>query len=133
MTVAALQALALRECLSSGQQDLQRRFFRAAAKPTRLAWQMAVGGDLALPEIAGTPPLSAWLFNRYVDRVLTAAEHDVAAFEQFVNVAWLVDPPLSLLRPSIVRRAVMAHRRRPGPSAGDPATTRRQRTLVDGL
>ena len=48
MTVAALQALALRECLSNGQQDLQRRFFRAAAKPTRLACQMAVGGG-ALP------------------------------------------------------------------------------------
>lgn len=48
MTVAALQALALRGCLSNGQQDLQRRFFRAAAKPTRLACQMAVGGG-ALP------------------------------------------------------------------------------------
>jgi 2-polyprenyl-6-methoxyphenol hydroxylase-like FAD-dependent oxidoreductase len=133
ITVAALHALALRECLSSGPQDLPRRFFRAAAKPTRLAWQMAVGGDLALPEVPGTPALSTRIFNRYVDRVLAAAEHDVAAFDQFVRVAWLVDPPLSLLRPSIVRRAVMAHRRRPGPSAGDPATTRRQRTLVDGL
>jgi hypothetical protein len=45
-----------------------------------------------------------------VDRVLAAAEHDVATFEQFVQVAWLVDPPLSLLRPSIVRRAALAHR-----------------------
>jgi 2-polyprenyl-6-methoxyphenol hydroxylase-like FAD-dependent oxidoreductase len=133
MTVAALHALALRECLSSGTQDLTRRFFRAAAKPTRVAWRMAVGGDLCLPEIAGTPSLLTRVFNRYVDRVLAAAEHDVVAFAQFVRVAWLVDPPLSLLRPSIVRRAVMARRRRPGPSAGDTATTRRQRTLADGL
>ena len=114
MTVAALHALALRECLSSDPEDLPRRFFRAAAKPTRLAWQMAVGGDLALPEVPGTPALSTRLFNRYADRVLAAAEHDVAAFEQFVHVAWLVDSPLSLLRPSIVWRAVMAHRRLPG-------------------
>jgi 2-polyprenyl-6-methoxyphenol hydroxylase-like FAD-dependent oxidoreductase len=133
MTVAALHALALHECLSSGPEDLPRRFFRAAAKPTRLAWQMAVGGDLALPEVPGTPALSTRLFNRYVDCVLAAAEHDVAAFDQFVRVAWLVDSPLSLLRPSIVWRAAMTHRQRPGPSAGDPPTIQRQRTLVDGL
>jgi len=131
MTVAALHALALRERLSSGPEGLARRFFRAAAKPTRLAWQMAAGGDLALPEVPGTPALSTRLFNRYVDRVLAAAEHDVAAFDQFALVAWLVDSPFSLLRPSIVWRAAMTHR--PGPSAADPATTQRQRTLVDGL
>jgi hypothetical protein len=133
MTVAALHALALRECLSSGPKSLSRRFFRAAAKPTRLAWQMAVGGDLALPEVPGTPAWSTRLFNRYVDRVLAAAEHDVATFEQFVHVAWLVASPLSLLRPSIVWRAVTAHSRRLAPSATDPMATRGQRTLVDGL
>lgn len=87
---------------------------------------MAAGGDLSLPEIAGAPPLSTRLFNRYVDSVLAAAEHDVTAFEQFVLVAWLVDSPLSLLRPSIVWRAAMTHRRRTGPTAGEPATTQRQ-------
>jgi 2-polyprenyl-6-methoxyphenol hydroxylase-like FAD-dependent oxidoreductase len=130
MTVAALHALTLRDCLSKGPKDLPRRYFRAAAKPTRLAWRMAAGGDLSLPEIAGTPPLSTRLFNRYVDRVLAAAEHDAAAFEQFVRVAWLVDSPLSLLRPSLLRRAVTARRRRPADVA---AATREQRALVDGL
>jgi 2-polyprenyl-6-methoxyphenol hydroxylase-like FAD-dependent oxidoreductase len=133
MTVAALHALALRDCLPGGQQQLSRRFFRAAAKPTRLAWQMAVGADLVLPEIPGTPALSTRIFNRYVDLVLAAAEYDVAALDQFVRVAWLVDSPLSLLRPSILWRAVMAHRRRLAPSATDPVTPRGQRTLVDGL
>ncbi|MGB9303930.1 MAG: hypothetical protein WCB92_09690 [Mycobacterium sp.] len=32
MTVAAMEALALRDCLSSGADDLPRRFFRAAAR-----------------------------------------------------------------------------------------------------
>jgi 2-polyprenyl-6-methoxyphenol hydroxylase-like FAD-dependent oxidoreductase len=133
MTVAALHALALRDCLSKGTEDLARRYFLAAAKPTRLAWQMAVGGDLALPEVPGTPTLSTRIFNRYVDRVLAAAEHDVAAFEQFVNVAWLVDPPLSILRPSMIWRALTANRRRPALVPKDSAMTREQLTLVDGL
>jgi 2-polyprenyl-6-methoxyphenol hydroxylase-like FAD-dependent oxidoreductase len=127
MTVAALQAVVLRECLSTGTQHLSRRYFRATARPTRQAWRMAVGGDLSLPEIAGTPSLSTRLFDRYLDRVLAAAEHDADAFAQFMRVAWLVDSPLSLLRPSIVRRALTAYSRRPAPA------TRTHRALVDGL
>jgi 2-polyprenyl-6-methoxyphenol hydroxylase-like FAD-dependent oxidoreductase len=112
MTVAALEALALRNCLSGGTTDLPRRFFRATAKPIGQAWQLAAGGDLSLPEIQGTPPLSTRLLNGYMDRLLTAAEYDTAAFEQFLKVAWLVDAPIRLLRPSMMWRAASANRRR---------------------
>ncbi len=112
MTVAALEALALRNCLSRGETDLSRRFFRASAKPIGQAWQLAAGGDLSLPEIQGTPPLSTRLLNGYMDRLLTAAEYDTAAFEQFVKVAWLVDAPIRLLRPSMMWRAALANQRR---------------------
>jgi 2-polyprenyl-6-methoxyphenol hydroxylase-like FAD-dependent oxidoreductase len=80
MTVAALEALALRDCLSKGTADLPRRFFRASAKPIRQAWHLAVAGDLALPEIEGAPPLPMRLMNTYVDRILTAAEYDISVF-----------------------------------------------------
>jgi 2-polyprenyl-6-methoxyphenol hydroxylase-like FAD-dependent oxidoreductase len=113
MTVAALDALTLRNCLAEGTTDLPRRFFRASAKPIRQAWQMAAGGDLSLPEIEGTPPLSTRLMNPYMDRIMTAAESDVSAFEQFIRVAWLVDSPVNLMRPSIVARAMTAKRRKP--------------------
>jgi 2-polyprenyl-6-methoxyphenol hydroxylase-like FAD-dependent oxidoreductase len=110
MTVAALEALALHDCLSRGADDLARRFFREAAKPIGQAWQLAVGGDLSLPEVEGTPPLATRLLNGYLDRVLIAAEYDATVFEQFVKVAWLVDSPTRLLRPSMIRRAAVAHR-----------------------
>jgi 2-polyprenyl-6-methoxyphenol hydroxylase-like FAD-dependent oxidoreductase len=112
MTVAALEALALRDCLSLGTTNLPRRFFRATAKPIRQAWQLAAGGDLSLPEIHGTPPLSARLLSGYMDRLLTAAEHDTAALEQFLKVAWLVDTPMRLLRPSMMWRAASANQHR---------------------
>jgi hypothetical protein len=47
-----------------------------------------------------------------MDRVLTAAEYDTAALEQFLKVAWLVDSPIRLLRPSMMWRAASANRRR---------------------
>jgi 2-polyprenyl-6-methoxyphenol hydroxylase-like FAD-dependent oxidoreductase len=112
MTVAALEALALRDCLSRGADDLSRRFFKAAARPIRQAWQLAAGGDLALPEIGGAQPLATRLFNGYVDRVLTAAEFDAAAFNQFGRVTGLVDPATRLLRPAIMWRAATAKYRR---------------------
>ena len=112
MTVATLEALALRNCLSRGTTDLPRRFFRATAKPIGQAWQLAAGGDLSLPEIEGSAPLSTRLLNGYVDRLLTAAEYDTAALEQFLKVAWLVDSPIRLLRPSMMWRAALANRRR---------------------
>ncbi len=113
MTVAALEALALRDCLSRGSADLSRRFFRASARPIRQAWQQAVGGDLSLPEIEGTPPLAVKLMNPYLDRIMTAAENDISVLEQFIRVAWLVDSPARLLRPSIVARAMTPKRRGP--------------------
>jgi 2-polyprenyl-6-methoxyphenol hydroxylase-like FAD-dependent oxidoreductase len=112
MTVAALEGSELRNCLSLGTTDLPRRFFRATAKPIGQAWQLAAGGDLSLPEIQGTPPLSTRLLNGYMDRLLTAAEYDTAAFAQFLKVAWLVDAPIRLLRPSMMWRAASANQRR---------------------
>ena len=48
-----------------------------------------------------------------MDRVLTAAEFDPAALNQFARVTSLVDPATRLLRPSMVWRAASAkHRRR---------------------
>ncbi|WP_240492156.1 FAD-dependent oxidoreductase [Mycobacterium alsense] len=119
MTVAALEAAALRDCLSGGTEDLARRFFRAAARPIRQAWQLSATPDRALPETDGAPTLPERLLNRYVDRVLAAAEYDAAAVDQFVKVTSLVDPPSRLLRPGIMWRAARAgDRSRPARSGG---------------
>jgi len=114
MTVAALEAIALDRCLRRGQGNLAPRFFRAAAKPIGVAWQLAVGGDLALPEIEGARPLSMRLANKYVDRVQAAAETNLAVAGQFLKVAGFSASPASLFAPSVVLRvaAVNWQRRR---------------------
>jgi 2-polyprenyl-6-methoxyphenol hydroxylase-like FAD-dependent oxidoreductase len=111
MTVAALQAQALRQCLAEGTSHLARRFFRAAAGPIGVAWQFSVGGDLALPEVEGPRSLSTRLTNKYVERLQTAAESDLDIAEQFTRVIGLIDPPSRLMRPKMLMGA--ARRRRP--------------------
>jgi 2-polyprenyl-6-methoxyphenol hydroxylase-like FAD-dependent oxidoreductase len=113
MTVAALEATVLRDCLRRGDRGLPRRFFRASARKVRVAWQTAVGSDLKLPEVVGPRPVSMRITNAFLERVLTAVEVDPVVAGQFMRVTAMVDPPARLLRPSILLRVVLANRRRP--------------------
>src|SRR4051812_46839122 len=54
MTVAALQAAALQQCLRQGEARLARRYFRASAKPIGVAWRLAAGGTSICPR-SGIP------------------------------------------------------------------------------
>ena len=112
MTVAALEAAVLRDCLCRGDRDLSRRFFRAAAKPIGTAWRLALAADLAVPEVPGHRPMSIRLMNHYTDRVLSAAESDTVIAERFLGVLNLVNAPASLLHPAVVLRVATVNRRR---------------------
>jgi 2-polyprenyl-6-methoxyphenol hydroxylase-like FAD-dependent oxidoreductase len=116
MTVAAIEATILGQCLRAGDADLPRRFHRAAAKPVKVAWQTAVGSDLALPEVQGRQNLSMRLTNAYTERVLRAAEVDPLVVQDFLRVVGMVAPPAQLLHPAFVMRVARAGRRRAGES-----------------
>ena len=118
MSVAALQAAALRDTLADGDRHLARRFFRAAAKPADVAWQLTVGGDLALPPVRGPRPLPVRVLNAYAGRVQAAAERDPVIAEQLLRVVSLQDPPTRLFRPSTAVPVLLRGlRRRPAPGA----------------
>jgi len=112
MTMAALDAAALRDTLRRGTTNLPRRFFRAAAKAIGVAWQTAAGSDLAFPQVEGRRTPAMRLTNRFVDWVLTAVESDSVVGFQFLNVTGLIDPPTRLLRPSFLYRVATVNRRR---------------------
>ena len=119
MTVSALDAVALRDCLVRGRHDLARRYFRAAAKSIGVAWRMGAGSDLAFPEVQGRRSLSMRVTNRLADWVLTACESDAVIVEKFFRVNDLIDPPVRLMHPSFISRVAAVNLRR---RQGDHAT-----------
>jgi 2-polyprenyl-6-methoxyphenol hydroxylase-like FAD-dependent oxidoreductase len=134
MTVAAAEAIALRDCLAEGERDLARRFFAAAAVPVSHAWEVSVGADLALPEIPGPRPLRVRAVNAYLTRLRARAEHDPVVAGAFAAVVGMMAPPPSLLRPAIARRVLLPGRRR-GAQQRDhaplvPGGLRRERDAV---
>jgi flavin-dependent dehydrogenase len=121
MTVAALEALALREELAAGVPDLTRRFRRRAAGLVDVAWQLAAGGDLALPVVPGHRTLPTRLGNAYVRRIGLAAAEDPEVGLTFLRVANLLDPPSALVRPAMVARVARAGLRTALPPSGTAA------------
>ncbi|OBG19292.1 NAD(P)/FAD-dependent oxidoreductase [Mycobacterium sp. 852002-51057_SCH5723018] len=112
MSVAAIEALILRDCLQQGGRNLTRRFFRHSVNDIRVAWRAAVSSDLALPQIDGKRTASIRIGNAYLERVLTAAETDPFVLQQFMRTLNLLDPPSRMLRPSTVVRVIKTSRKR---------------------
>ncbi|THF85520.1 FAD-binding protein [Deinococcus sp. KSM4-11] len=108
MTVAALEALALQECLRAGGQVSWQRFFKQAAGVIDIPWTLAVGSDLAYPQVEGPRTVAGRLIQRYVRHVHLAAQHDGQVALAFHQVSNLLRPPQSLFRPAVVGRVLRA-------------------------
>jgi 2-polyprenyl-6-methoxyphenol hydroxylase-like FAD-dependent oxidoreductase len=104
MSVAALEAVALQQTLASGEDRLSQRYFKAAGKIVDIAWDLAIGSDLALPEVAGKRPILTRLSNAWAERILAAAEHDAYVAEVFGSVTDLLAPPTALMHPRFAWR-----------------------------
>jgi 2-polyprenyl-6-methoxyphenol hydroxylase-like FAD-dependent oxidoreductase len=120
MSVAALEAIELRRSLERGPHQLAPRFFRAAQKVVNPAWDMAVGGDLALPEVAGHRSLLTRISNAYAERLLRVAEHDPIVAAAFGDVSDLLAPPHHILAPRILGRVLWGNLRRARVPAAGP-------------
>ncbi|MGQ0542394.1 MAG: FAD-dependent oxidoreductase [Blastocatellia bacterium] len=126
MSVAALQANALRDVLGRGGANLAGRFFRKAARVIDTPWNIAAGGDLRMPETVGPRTLSMRLINWYISKLRKAAHQDAELSVAFIRVAQLLARPDSLLRPALLLRVLLSlFGRRP---ENTPAMTAREIT-----
>jgi hypothetical protein len=116
MTVAALQAIALRDQLRPGTTPSTQSVLRALARAIDALWELAIGADLSVPEVDGPgPPRTRGgevvepgprrrLANQYVRRLQAAASRDPELSQAFVRVTGLIDPREALLRPATALR-----------------------------
>jgi 2-polyprenyl-6-methoxyphenol hydroxylase-like FAD-dependent oxidoreductase len=119
MTVAAREALALRDCLRQGPTDLGLRFRMRTDAIVDIPWEIAVGSDLRFPEVEGPRTAKVRLVNAYLARLHVAAATDPQVGRAFLRVVNLIDPPERLLRPATALR-VLRGQRRPRPARPAP-------------
>jgi 2-polyprenyl-6-methoxyphenol hydroxylase-like FAD-dependent oxidoreductase len=105
MTVAAMEAMTLREHLRQGAPQ-PRRFFADIARIIDAPWDIAAGGDLAFPGVAGPRPAKVRIANAYMARVTRAMTRDPRITTAFMRVAGLLDPPQALMRPRTALRVL---------------------------
>lgn len=124
MTVAAMEALALRRLLAAGVASDPRRYFKAISRTVDVPWDIAVGADLAFPGVSGKRTAKVRLVNAYLPRVCAAAETDGALAGSVIRVVGLKDRPEGLLRPDRALRTLRGNLRRPArrSEAPDSAT-----------
>jgi hypothetical protein len=126
MSVAALEALALRQSLSAGEARLSQRYFKASGRIVDVAWDLAIGSDLSLPEVDGERSILLQLSNAWAERILKAAEHDPYVADVFGSVTDLLAPPTVLMRTRFVWRVATNRTKKHPDLAKVPSTIRRR-------
>jgi 2-polyprenyl-6-methoxyphenol hydroxylase-like FAD-dependent oxidoreductase len=106
MTVAAQEAVLLRDILHEGAADLAQGFFAAAARVIDTPWDIAVGNDLRHPHVKGPRPAKVRFINWYIGKLHKAARDDGNLATAFLRVANLEAPPETLLHPEIIARVI---------------------------
>jgi pimeloyl-ACP methyl ester carboxylesterase/2-polyprenyl-6-methoxyphenol hydroxylase-like FAD-dependent oxidoreductase len=106
MAVAALQAVGLRDGLRAGIGGAERRFIDAADRVVDQAWRFAAAGDLAQPVVEGRRSAGVRIAGAALQRGFAAAAHDPELATALVRVTSMLEPPHTLLRPAVVRRAL---------------------------
>jgi 2-polyprenyl-6-methoxyphenol hydroxylase-like FAD-dependent oxidoreductase len=106
MTVAATEVMTLRALLARDAVPAARRYFRAISAAVDVPWGIAVGSDLAYPQVPGKRSAKVRLVNAYLPRLHAAAVHDEALAASLVRVIGLKDRPEGLLRPDRMLRVL---------------------------
>jgi 2-polyprenyl-6-methoxyphenol hydroxylase-like FAD-dependent oxidoreductase len=117
MTVAAMEAMTLRQVLATGGIEQPRRYFKAIARTIDIPWDIAVGADLAFPAVTGKRTAKVRMINAYLPRVCAAAEHDPDLAKALTLVFGLKARPQALMRPDRMVR-VLRNRHGSAPGSG---------------
>lgn len=111
MTIAALEAMKLGECLAQARRgdltNVTRTVQKGLATLVSGPWTMATGEDCRYPDVEGvTISLSTRVMHWYMDRIMALTTHDEEVHTLFTQVIHMVKPPTSLFHPRILWRVL---------------------------
>jgi 2-polyprenyl-6-methoxyphenol hydroxylase-like FAD-dependent oxidoreductase len=108
MSVAAQEAVLLRQLLGSGEGDplagLARAFFAGASELIETPWASAAVPDFALPQTEGQRPDDLDRMLRFNDALLRLAAEDPTVYRLIMEVRHLLKPRSVLQEPDLVER-----------------------------
>jgi 2-polyprenyl-6-methoxyphenol hydroxylase-like FAD-dependent oxidoreductase len=110
MTIAAMGAMALHECLRNQKGTLKafaRRFQEQLAKVNAAPWMLATGEDYRYRETeGGSPNLVTRFTHRYMNQVVKLSTFDASVRRVLLEVFGMLVQPSALFRPNIVLRVL---------------------------
>jgi 2-polyprenyl-6-methoxyphenol hydroxylase-like FAD-dependent oxidoreductase len=116
MTTAAMAAMWLRTCLSSGADGLTRRYFTGVKRIIDVPWDITVGNDLRFPEVTGPRTARLRILNAHMARLFRAASTDATVGGMFLRVANFMVAPTRLVSPRMMSRVWRGRHGRPTPA-----------------
>ncbi len=123
VTVAAAEAVVLRDALAAGRLPRQtRRVLKDFARTAALPWGVAVGQDLRQPSSEGRLPLTQALLDRWAREISVMSVHgNTRALESLGALYHLAGSPAALLHPALIGAAIRGRILGYGPGAARPA------------
>jgi 2-polyprenyl-6-methoxyphenol hydroxylase-like FAD-dependent oxidoreductase len=109
MTIAALEALTLRDCLRSGNARLPQRFFCATARYIGGTWAANQARSRVTSPTRDRSSMRERMRNWISKAALNAAAHDIVLTERFFRVSNFIDPPSRLRDPALLPRILMGN------------------------
>jgi 2-polyprenyl-6-methoxyphenol hydroxylase-like FAD-dependent oxidoreductase len=110
MTIAAMEANALGECLREQNGSLEnfaKKFQKRLKKVTAAPWMLATSEDYRYRETeGGSASLPTRLMHRYMNRVVKLSTFDVSVRQALLKVFGMLVQPSALFRPNIMLRVI---------------------------
>ncbi|MFF5079366.1 FAD-dependent oxidoreductase [Actinoplanes sp. NPDC000266] len=104
ITVAALQAIALRQLAQTADDDVSERYFAETVGVVDQPWTTMLSSDLRFPQAIGDRSMLDPVRGAYMARLRAAAAEDAKLATAFLRVAHMIDPLSALTAPEAAAR-----------------------------
>jgi flavin-dependent dehydrogenase len=106
MSIAVLEALALKKYLKDTKTISSARFQKRVAKMISPIWGMVLAEDFRYPETTGNKPYGLKLQQWYAKEIFLLSAEDSRIYDRFVKVMNLIGPMTILMHPKVVFRVL---------------------------